>query len=92
MRRTLSWVYCQSVRPFSAVPAAPRSPTPMLSCAPARNPPAGGAHGVDDIHGQIIAPHGGTIGAGADELVVQRTFLTARFIEFVIQAAADGGR
>jgi catalase len=30
----------------------------------------------------IIAPHGGTIGTGKDALVVQRTFLTARSIEF----------
>lgn len=58
---------------------------------PRAEPASAGAHGVD-IHGQIISPHGGTIGAGTDELVVQRTFLTARFIEFVIQAAADGGR
>jgi len=30
----------------------------------------------------VIAPHGGTIGAGTGTLVVQRTFLTARSIEF----------
>jgi len=63
----------------------------QCSAAPPRGTRQRGAHGVD-IHGQIISPHGGTIGAGTDELVVQRTFLTARFIEFVIRAAADGGR
>ncbi len=38
----------------------------------------------------IIAPRGGTLGSSADELVVQRTFLTARSVEFDAILVAGG--
>jgi catalase len=39
---------------------------------------------------KVIAPHGGTLGEGKDQQVVERTVVTARSIEFDAVVVADG--
>ena len=39
---------------------------------------------------KVLAPVGGELGAGADQQVVERTYLTARSIEFDAVVVADG--